>query len=241
MRRLGRPPGPRRGRASPNGSPRSTGIELAGVFTHEGHVYTQARDHAERERLTQEACRAAVETAEEIRGRGLAAPVVSVGSAGTFRFAVRCPGRHRGATRDLCLQRSQPDRAGRGDSCRCRRLRRHNRRESPGARPHRRRCGNEGPDIRPDARRRRAGVLRLGVGARRLGRRPPERGARRAGESRPRPRSVSATASSSSPTTSARRSTWRALSRSSKGERSAAAGGSRRAGWCSSSMSRTLT
>ena len=68
------------------------GLELAGVFTHEGHVYTQARDDAERERLTLEACRAAVETAEEIRRRGHAAPVVSVGSAGTFRFAIRCPG-----------------------------------------------------------------------------------------------------------------------------------------------------
>jgi D-serine deaminase-like pyridoxal phosphate-dependent protein len=68
------------------------GIELAGVFTHEGHVYTQAHDDAERERLTLEACGAAVATAEEIRARGIAAPVVSVGSAGTFRFAIRCPG-----------------------------------------------------------------------------------------------------------------------------------------------------
>jgi D-serine deaminase-like pyridoxal phosphate-dependent protein len=68
------------------------GIELAGVFTHEGHVYTQGRDVQEKERLTLESCKAAVETAEEIRGRGVAAPVVSVGSAGTFRFAIRCPG-----------------------------------------------------------------------------------------------------------------------------------------------------
>src|SRR5262249_17774235 len=68
------------------------GIEFAGVFTHEGHVYTQARDDAERERMTLAACAAAVEAAERIRARGLAAPVVSVGSAGTFRFAIRCPG-----------------------------------------------------------------------------------------------------------------------------------------------------
>ena len=61
------------------------GIELAGVFTHEGHVYAQGRDAGEKERLTQEACQAAVDTAEEIRGRGLSAPIVSVGSAGTFR------------------------------------------------------------------------------------------------------------------------------------------------------------
>jgi D-serine deaminase-like pyridoxal phosphate-dependent protein len=68
------------------------GIELAGVFTHEGHVYTQGRDAAEKERLTLEACGAAVATAERIRARGIAAPTVSVGSAGTFRFAIRCPG-----------------------------------------------------------------------------------------------------------------------------------------------------
>ena len=68
------------------------GIELAGVFTHEGHVYAQGRDAGEKERLTQEACQAAFDTAEEIRGRGLSAPIVSVGSAGTFRFAIRCPG-----------------------------------------------------------------------------------------------------------------------------------------------------
>lgn len=68
------------------------GIELVGVFTHEGHVYTQGRDAGEKERLTREACQAAVDTAEDIRSRGLPAPIVSVGSAGTFRFAVRCPG-----------------------------------------------------------------------------------------------------------------------------------------------------
>jgi D-serine deaminase-like pyridoxal phosphate-dependent protein len=68
------------------------GIELVGVLTHEGHVYTQARSAAEQERMTLEACAAAVETAEEIRSRGVAAHVVSVGSAATFRFAIRCPG-----------------------------------------------------------------------------------------------------------------------------------------------------
>ncbi len=68
------------------------GLELTGVFTHEGHVYTQARDDAERERMTLESCAAAVETAEVIRSRGLPAATVSVGSAGTFRFAISCPG-----------------------------------------------------------------------------------------------------------------------------------------------------
>ena len=68
------------------------GIELIGVFTHEGHVYTQGRDAAEKERLTNEACEAAVATAEVIRSRGIGAHIVSVGSAGTFRFAIRCSG-----------------------------------------------------------------------------------------------------------------------------------------------------
>jgi D-serine deaminase-like pyridoxal phosphate-dependent protein len=68
------------------------GLELVGVFTHEGHVYTQARDAAEQERMTLQACAASVATAEEIRTRGIAADVVSVGSAATFRFAIRCPG-----------------------------------------------------------------------------------------------------------------------------------------------------
>ncbi len=68
------------------------GLELAGVFAHEGHVYTQARDDTERERMTLASCSAAFETAEAMRTRGLTAPVVSVGSAGTFRFAIRAPG-----------------------------------------------------------------------------------------------------------------------------------------------------
>jgi D-serine deaminase-like pyridoxal phosphate-dependent protein len=71
---------------------RLPGIELVGVFTHEGHVYTQGRDEAEKERLTREACAQAVETAAAIRDRGIAAEIVSVGSAGTFRFAIQCPG-----------------------------------------------------------------------------------------------------------------------------------------------------
>jgi D-serine deaminase-like pyridoxal phosphate-dependent protein len=91
LSRLGVPPGPgaadlaERVAALP-------GVEVVGVFTHEGHVYVQGRDPDEKERLTLEACQAAVETAEAIRNRGIPAPVVSVGSAGTFRFAIRCPG-----------------------------------------------------------------------------------------------------------------------------------------------------
>jgi len=51
-----------------------------------------ARDDAEREQMTLACCRSAVETGAELVRRGLARPVVSVGSAGTFRFAIRCPG-----------------------------------------------------------------------------------------------------------------------------------------------------
>jgi D-serine deaminase-like pyridoxal phosphate-dependent protein len=67
-------------------------LRFLGVFTHEGHVYGAVGGVAEKERLTREACAQVVATAEEIRARGLPVETVSVGSAGTFRFAVRCPG-----------------------------------------------------------------------------------------------------------------------------------------------------
>jgi D-serine deaminase-like pyridoxal phosphate-dependent protein len=91
LRRLGVVPGPEAADLAERFAA-LPGIELAGVFTHEGHVYTQARDAAEQERMTHEACTAAVETAREIRGRGIGANVVSVGSAATFRHAIRCAG-----------------------------------------------------------------------------------------------------------------------------------------------------
>lgn len=68
------------------------GVVVRGVLTHEGHVYTQARTLEEKESLTHKACGSAVETAAMLREQGLPADVVSVGSAGTLRFAVRCPG-----------------------------------------------------------------------------------------------------------------------------------------------------
>jgi len=91
MHRLGVPPGPEATDLAERVAALD-GIELIGVFTHEGHVYTQAHDAAEQERMTLEACAAAVETAEQIRSRGIGADVVSVGSAATFRHAIRCPG-----------------------------------------------------------------------------------------------------------------------------------------------------
>ena len=68
------------------------GVRLEGVFSHEGHVYSAAGGPAEKERLTREACAQTVETAEVIRSRGIDVRTVSVGSAGTFRFAVQCHG-----------------------------------------------------------------------------------------------------------------------------------------------------
>jgi len=91
MHRLGVPPGPDAVELAERVAALD-GIELIGVFTHEGHVYTQAVDAAGQERMTLEACAAAVETAEQIRSRGIGADVVSVGSAATFRHAIRCPG-----------------------------------------------------------------------------------------------------------------------------------------------------
>ncbi len=209
------------------------GLELAGVFTHEGHVYTQARDDAERERLTLEACRAAVETAREIRSRGHAAPVVSVGSAGTFRFAIRCPGvtEVRPGTyvfndRSQIAQgaATEADLAafvvttvvGRPTSDRI--------------------VVDAGTKVLTSDRMLVAdSPVTFGrvLGARRLGSGAPQRGARR----HRRPGHVrtfgSAIASRSSRTTSARRSISRLRSRSSRADASPAAGPSRHAAWCS--------
>lgn len=68
------------------------GVELVGLFTHEGHVYTQADSNDEKREMTQLACAEIVETAEAIRAAGIPLATVSVGSSGTFRFAVECPG-----------------------------------------------------------------------------------------------------------------------------------------------------
>jgi D-serine deaminase-like pyridoxal phosphate-dependent protein len=66
------------------------GIEVAGLFTHEGHVYTQAHSMEEKRAMTREACAAIAETAELVRASGIPVTTVSVGSSGTFRFAIEC-------------------------------------------------------------------------------------------------------------------------------------------------------
>jgi D-serine deaminase-like pyridoxal phosphate-dependent protein len=68
------------------------GVELIGVLTHEGHAYARAQSPEDLERLTRDACERTVATAEAIRARGIPAPVVSVGSSGTFRFAIEVSG-----------------------------------------------------------------------------------------------------------------------------------------------------
>jgi D-serine deaminase-like pyridoxal phosphate-dependent protein len=67
------------------------GIDVVGLFTHEGHVYTQARSMEEKRAMTHAACAAIAETAELVRASGIPLTTVSVGSSGTFRFAVECP------------------------------------------------------------------------------------------------------------------------------------------------------
>lgn len=68
------------------------GLDLTGLLTHEGHVYVAARDAQDAERLTTEACRAVVDTAEACRSEGLSVGTVSVGSSATARYAMRVPG-----------------------------------------------------------------------------------------------------------------------------------------------------
>jgi D-serine deaminase-like pyridoxal phosphate-dependent protein len=63
-------------------------LELVGVFTHEGQIYSAA----EQAQAAHDAFDALVETAEEIRAQGIALPVVSAGSTGGFRYALEHPG-----------------------------------------------------------------------------------------------------------------------------------------------------
>jgi D-serine deaminase-like pyridoxal phosphate-dependent protein len=67
-------------------------VELVGVLTHEGHIYTAAGSVAEMERMTHEACRTVLDVAAQMRANGIPAPVVSVGSSGTARFGMAVPG-----------------------------------------------------------------------------------------------------------------------------------------------------
>ena len=91
LRRLGRAPGKDAADLA-EAIASLPGIWLEGVFTHEGHVYAASGGPSEKERMTRDACARTVETADEIRSRGIDVRTVSVGSAGTFRFAVKCPG-----------------------------------------------------------------------------------------------------------------------------------------------------
>ena len=209
MRRLGVLPGPparglrRAGRGARPGSSSQASSPTRATCTR------RAATTAERERLTRESCQAAVETAEEIRNRGLPAPVVSVGSAGTFRFAIRCPGRHRGAAGTYVFNDRSQIAQGAAAAGRPRGVRGRHRRQPAGARPRGRRRRLEGADVRPDARSRPAGLLRRGLGHDDwdVVRLSEEHGVL---EVPPDAEVRSATASRSSRTTSARRSTSRA-------------------------------
>ena len=67
-------------------------VDVIGVLTHEGHVYTAAERPADMERLTHEACAVVVEVAERARDSGLAIEVVSVGASATARFDMTASG-----------------------------------------------------------------------------------------------------------------------------------------------------
>jgi D-serine deaminase-like pyridoxal phosphate-dependent protein len=91
LHRLGREPG----RASAELAERVAslpGLRFAGLLTHEGQVYAADGGPEETERLVRDAAERLVETAEEIRSRGLDVDTVSMGSTAGYRFAARCPG-----------------------------------------------------------------------------------------------------------------------------------------------------
>jgi D-serine deaminase-like pyridoxal phosphate-dependent protein len=67
-------------------------VDLVGVLTHEGHIYTAASNVAEMERMTHEACHVVLDIAADMQASGLQASVVSVGSSGTARFGMAVQG-----------------------------------------------------------------------------------------------------------------------------------------------------
>ena len=70
---------------------RLQGLTLRGVFTHAGHAYG-ASSRAEVERIAHDEARGVVESAAAMRARGVACPVVSVGSTPTVCAAGVVPG-----------------------------------------------------------------------------------------------------------------------------------------------------
>ncbi len=66
-------------------------LELRGVMGYEGHVQPM-RDRAARHASAREAMQALVDTAELLRGAGLACPIVSAGGTGTYDVSGRVPG-----------------------------------------------------------------------------------------------------------------------------------------------------
>lgn len=67
------------------------GVELIGVFTHEGHAYG-ATDAADLTARSRRAAETMVEVAEAIRSAGLACPVVSLGCSASVAEVVAVPG-----------------------------------------------------------------------------------------------------------------------------------------------------
>ncbi len=67
------------------------GLELRGIFTHEGHVHS-ARNQTELEEMARSAGRAVVETAELLRGEGVPCDVVSVGTTPAALITPTVPG-----------------------------------------------------------------------------------------------------------------------------------------------------
>jgi len=65
---------------------RISGVELRGLFTHAGHAYAAA-DPAKLPAIARAEAAAVVETAAAIRARGIACPVVSVGSTPTAKLS----------------------------------------------------------------------------------------------------------------------------------------------------------
>lgn len=67
------------------------GIELVGIYTHEGTTYS-AKDGPDLTGKAQAAARLMVDVAESIRARGIALPIVSLGASASAREVAHVPG-----------------------------------------------------------------------------------------------------------------------------------------------------
>lgn len=67
------------------------GVDLVGIYTHEGSTYA-ARDRTDLEQQAKQAAKLMIDVATSIRASGMALPIVSLGASASARTVARIPG-----------------------------------------------------------------------------------------------------------------------------------------------------